>query len=120
LYQWDDGGRQLIGGDGFTVTVEPTLWRRGDRLPALIDSAVPENKIIAVGAREDVPKPSKDLTGLRNAGLVVAGWAVTAALVVAAFLSGLFGVAALVGGFAGGVMYGFTRVALEDWLSTRR
>lgn len=60
LAQWDDGGRILIGEDGVHVTVEPTLWRRGRRVIALVDAAVPPGKAVPLGQRDAaaVPRPA--------------------------------------------------------------
>jgi zinc protease len=41
MITFPDGGRQLIREDGFQVTLEPTLWRKGQQAVALVDSAVP-------------------------------------------------------------------------------
>ncbi|MEV5530337.1 M16 family metallopeptidase [Streptomyces prunicolor] len=94
-----DGARGLTGPDGFSITVEPTLYRdvTPDRI-AQIDAAVPEAAVVRLPARapEHIPRPregaprprpSKDSgpatwvpTWLRTVG----GWllAVVAAVVV--------------------------------------
>lgn len=50
--RWPDGGRQLVGVDGMTVHVEPTLWRIGPDTLAAIDSQVPPAAVIEMPARD--------------------------------------------------------------------
>ncbi|MER6344447.1 M16 family metallopeptidase [Streptomyces sp. NPDC001595] len=57
-----DGSRVLTGHDGFSVTVEPTLYKglTPERIAAL-DAAVPPGAVVRLPARdpEDIPRPSE-------------------------------------------------------------
>lgn len=57
--EWNDGGRVVIGVDGLQLTVEPTLWRGGQRAAGLIDRSAPSDKALPLGARpaSAVPRP---------------------------------------------------------------
>lgn len=59
LLAWPDGARHLIGRDGFRVQVEPTLWHDGHTIPALIDAAVPQRRVVPRPQRpaEQIPQP---------------------------------------------------------------
>ncbi len=56
-----DGARTLIGADGFTVAIEPTMFRglTPEALAAAIDPRIPEDKIVRLPARDpqDIPAP---------------------------------------------------------------
>ena len=56
---WPDGGRRLIGADGITVPVEPTLYAPDAGLTAYVDTSTrPEVRIDQPArAPEDVPRP---------------------------------------------------------------
>jgi hypothetical protein len=56
---WPDGGRRLVGEDGITVPVEPTLYAPDAGLTAFVDARTPRGTRIDVPARdaEDVPRP---------------------------------------------------------------
>jgi hypothetical protein len=68
LLAWPDGARRLIGWDGFSLHVEPTLWRKGKDIVAAIDAGVPADKQIAMPARDaaDIPQPSTLTKRLRR------------------------------------------------------
>lgn len=53
-----DGARRVIAPDGWSITIEPTLWRDGREAVAQIDAAVPESRHIPVPARDAGAIPS--------------------------------------------------------------
>lgn len=57
MLAWPDGARKLIGRDGFSLTVEPTLWTRGASLPAQLDAGVPADRVVPMPRRpaEKIP-----------------------------------------------------------------
>src|SRR5690606_25972163 len=59
LLVWPDGGRMLIGHDGITCRVEPTLYPVEAATLARIDAAVPPGTIVRMPARdpESIPQP---------------------------------------------------------------
>jgi hypothetical protein len=64
-----DGGRQLIHLDGYSMKIEPTLWRDGRQAVALIDSFVPPWLRIPLPERspDEVPKdPFSRIDRLRH------------------------------------------------------
>lgn len=60
MITFPDGGRHLIRQDGYQVTVEPTLWRKGQQAVALVDSGVPRRLHIPMPERtaEQIPQTS--------------------------------------------------------------
>jgi hypothetical protein len=54
-----DGRRELVGADGWTMTLEPTMWREGDQVLARLDGAVPSERVVPMPVRspEEVPHP---------------------------------------------------------------
>ncbi|MDQ0685725.1 putative Zn-dependent peptidase [Streptomyces achromogenes] len=89
-----DGARTLTGLDGFSVTVEPTLYKgvTPDRIAAL-DAAVPGEAIVRMPAREPdhIPQPRKRPPTARAAGSggSARGW--TAALWLVGLLAAAWG-----------------------------
>ncbi|WP_314224729.1 M16 family metallopeptidase [Streptomyces zaehneri] len=81
-----DGARTLTGHDGFSVTVEPTLFRgvTPERVAAL-DAAVPAGAVVRMPAREPdhIPQPRKRASGPRTAGngRSTVGWTIALWLV---------------------------------------
>ncbi|MFI1149071.1 M16 family metallopeptidase [Streptomyces sp. NPDC020817] len=61
LQVYPDGGRHLVGGDGFTLTVEPTLYRITAAELARLDAAVPPASVVRMPPRDPgrVPQPRK-------------------------------------------------------------
>ncbi len=55
-----DGGRHVIGADGWSVTVEPTMWVRGRAAVEEVDRLVPADRHLAQTPREPdaVPRPA--------------------------------------------------------------
>jgi zinc protease len=52
MVAWPDGGRRLIGNDGLTVAIEPTVHRIDAATLAGIDAAVPGSRVVSMPARE--------------------------------------------------------------------
>jgi zinc protease len=52
---WTDGGRKVIGEDGTTINLHPTLVRNGRALVDEIDRRVPSNRRVPQGRRMCVP-----------------------------------------------------------------
>lgn len=59
LLTWPDGGRELVGTDGASVRLEPTLWRLRPRDITQLEAAVPAACRVAMPRREpgQVPRP---------------------------------------------------------------
>jgi zinc protease len=60
MITFPDGGRSLIRQDGYQVTVEPTLWHKGEQAVALVDSGVPRALHIPLPERtpDQIPQTS--------------------------------------------------------------
>ncbi|MFF1543556.1 M16 family metallopeptidase [Streptomyces sp. NPDC058291] len=88
-----DGARSLTGHDGFSVTVEPTLYRgvTPDRIAAL-DAAVPPQATVPMPAREPeaVPQP-RERTPAPPAGGGRSTWGWTTALWLVGLLAAVWG-----------------------------
>lgn len=84
LTRWDDGGRVLVGRDGVHLVVEPTLWRRGRRAVALLDSLVPTDVTVPLGERPkaSVPRVPRWRRIRRPLAVAVVGVAAVAVLAV--------------------------------------
>lgn len=56
---WPDGGRQLIGLDGISVRIEPTLYHMPPSLIGHIDASVPPANLVRMPARDldAIPQP---------------------------------------------------------------
>ncbi|NUO60525.1 MAG: insulinase family protein [Hamadaea sp.] len=69
MWSWPDGGRRLVGHDGLTLTVEPTLNNVGAAHLARIDAAVPRALVIPMPARQAdaIPQPSAVTPAVRPA-----------------------------------------------------
>ncbi|MEH0576367.1 MULTISPECIES: insulinase family protein [Streptomyces] len=89
-----DGARTLTGHDGFSVTVEPTLYRgvTPDRIAAL-DAAVPAQATVRMPAREPdhIPQPRKRTSAPQSSATARSTWAWTAALWVVGLLAATWG-----------------------------
>ncbi|WP_328470780.1 insulinase family protein [Actinoplanes sp. NBC_00393] len=59
-----DGGRRLIGNDGLTVPIEPTLFENGTAVVAQVDARIHPDLRIDLPARdaEDIPQPKVEET----------------------------------------------------------
>jgi hypothetical protein len=89
LLQAPDGGRQLVVVDGWSVNVEPTLWRRGQRAVEEIDALVPADLHLPQPARDPggVPKPASLLLRYRQRLAVTAAGAAGFGVLVLAIAS---------------------------------
>ncbi|MFD9436284.1 M16 family metallopeptidase [Streptomyces sp. NPDC060002] len=89
-----DGARTLTGHDGFSVTVEPTLFRgvTPERTAAL-DAAVPAQAVVRMPAREPdhIPQPRKRTSGARSSGNGRSTWGWTTALWLVGLLAAAWG-----------------------------
>ncbi|WP_328480217.1 insulinase family protein [Streptomyces sp. NBC_00377] len=89
-----DGARTLTGHDGFSVTVEPTLYRgvKPERIAAL-DAAVPPQVVVPMPAREPdhIPQPRKRDSAARPSGAKGSLWAWTSALWLVGLLAAVWG-----------------------------
>ncbi|MDQ0582905.1 M16 family metallopeptidase [Streptomyces rishiriensis] len=89
-----DGARTLTGHDGFSVTVEPTLFRgvTPERIAAL-DAAVPAQAAVRMPAREPdhIPQPRKRTPRPRSSGNGRSTWGWTAALWLVGLLAAAWG-----------------------------
>lgn len=88
-----DGARTLTGHDGFSVTVEPTLYRgvTPERIAAL-DAAVPPQAVVPMPAREPdrIPRPRERVSApAAGGGRSTAGW--TVALWLVGLLAAVWG-----------------------------
>jgi hypothetical protein len=56
---WPDGGRVLVGGDGISCALEPTLYPVDPRAVALVDQRVPPGVVVRMTARAagEIPAP---------------------------------------------------------------
>ncbi len=56
---YEDGGVRLIGSDATVITIEPTLWRDGQRICRKILERVPEHLLLTQGSRsaDAIPGP---------------------------------------------------------------
>jgi zinc protease len=52
LLRWPDGARQLIGADGITVSIEPTLFADGPAAVSAIDDSAPVAVVVPMPARD--------------------------------------------------------------------
>ncbi|MER7827647.1 insulinase family protein [Streptomyces sp. NPDC096097] len=65
MQAYPDGARHLVGHDGFSVTIEPTLYRIGAAELATIDAAVPASAVVKMPPRDPAripqpPEPAKE------------------------------------------------------------
>ncbi|MGW6687404.1 insulinase family protein [Streptomyces sp. NPDC054961] len=94
LRTFPDGARQLIGQDGISITVEPTLYRISPSELAVVDASVPPSVVVAMEPRaaSAIPRPAKAglTTAWRNprSGLVTAAiWGLGVLTVVLAVVT---------------------------------
>jgi len=55
---WPDGRRTLIGDDGLSLTIEPTLWRDGQQLVAAVDHWADPRLTLTMPPREPASVPA--------------------------------------------------------------
>lgn len=72
MLAWPDGGRVLVGHDGISLSVEPTLYRWGSSAVAKIDAAVPAAARVDLPARDParIPQPPPLGSGEQGTGLL--------------------------------------------------
>jgi len=61
LLRWNDGKRSLIGGDGFTVTLDPAQWKDRDAVVSAVTARIPENLVVPLdrpGPATPKPQPT--------------------------------------------------------------
>ncbi len=125
LRVWSDGARQLIGTDGISVTVEPTLWRLPAGAVPRVDTSVPTQRHVTMPYRDpyQIPRPGTT-TGMRILGRTLkeplAATAITMVFVVGLpLLIGQF--SATAGLAAGGIMLltVFASLSITGGLRTR-
>jgi hypothetical protein len=46
LLRWNDGEQSLIGGDGFTVTLDPRQWKNGAAALAAVTARIPDELVV--------------------------------------------------------------------------
>ncbi|MER5481837.1 insulinase family protein [Streptomyces sp. NPDC002812] len=80
MRSFPDGARHLIGPDGISLTVEPTLFRIGPSELAVVDGSVPPSVVVATEPRDPslIPRPAKP--DLSTAWKDPRAWPVTAAI----------------------------------------
>lgn len=89
---WPDGGRQLIGADGMSIQVEPTMYAIDAAAMARLDAAVPPAVTVAMPTRDadaiprPAPKPAPVRTRAEKASMTV----FLVLGILAALVSGLF------------------------------
>ncbi|GAB7103820.1 hypothetical protein JCM4814A_21340 [Streptomyces phaeofaciens JCM 4814] len=88
-----DGARALTGHDGFSVTVEPTLFKKvtPERIAAL-DAAVPAAAVVPMPARDAdrIPRPRKREKPPRDRRATARAWGWTALLVLLGALAAVW------------------------------
>jgi hypothetical protein len=54
LLRWNDGKRSLIGGDGFTIVLDPAQWKNGPAVVSTVTARVPGELVLPL----DRPGPA--------------------------------------------------------------
>ena len=54
LLRWNDGKRSLIGGDGFTIVLDPAQWKNGAAVVSAVTARVPDDLVLPL----DRPGPA--------------------------------------------------------------
>jgi hypothetical protein len=54
LLRWNDGKRSLIGGDGFTIVLDPAQWKEGTAVVTAVTDRVPDDLVLPL----DRPGPA--------------------------------------------------------------
>ncbi|MFJ4780395.1 M16 family metallopeptidase [Streptomyces sp. NPDC088762] len=98
---YPDGGRHLIGDDGFTVTVEPTLHGITAAQLAPLDAGVPSSSVVRMPPRDPsrIPQPDLAAAYLRATGKQPPSTGITVSLwlfgVLSFLMTGLTGLLVL-------------------------
>lgn len=71
---WADGSRVIVSENNCLVNVTPALWQNGDEAVAMIDQAVPPERLVPIGGRRNPPPVygAQDRRGARRTGTAVA------------------------------------------------
>ncbi|GGX04444.1 insulinase family protein [Streptomyces chryseus] len=119
MLAYPDGGRHLIGNDGFSLSVEPTLYRMDAADLARIDAGVPPHAVVPMPPRDPQripgPPPERDREGRKDRARVHATPASPgspASMWVFGVLAFLWGLVALV---ATSEEFDSTLYAAPDW-----
>ncbi|MFC9583747.1 M16 family metallopeptidase [Streptomyces yangpuensis] len=77
---YPDGGRHLVGEDGFSITVEPTLYHLTGGALAPLDAGVPPASVVRMPPRDParIPRPDPARSRPRTSGKADRSGAVTA------------------------------------------
>lgn len=70
LFAYPDGCREVVARDGWSIGIEPTLWRGGEDAVRAVDSMVPQELHLPMLARDasQVPQPLSAWRRLRHFG----------------------------------------------------
>jgi hypothetical protein len=61
LLSWNDGKRSLIGGDGFTIVLDPAQWKNGAAVVSAVTAHVPADLVVPLdrpGPATPAPEPA--------------------------------------------------------------
>jgi len=71
LLRWNDGKRSLIGGDGFTIVLDPAQWKDGAAVVSAITARVPDDLVLPLdrpGPATPQPQPQPAASQPGSAG----------------------------------------------------
>jgi zinc protease len=71
LLRWNDGKRSLIGGDGFTIVLDPAQWKDGAAVVSAVTARVPDDLVLSLdrpGPATPQPQPQPAASQPGNAG----------------------------------------------------
>ena len=111
LFVFGDGGRHVLLEEGWGLTIEPPLWRRGERLVSELDAMVPADRHLPMPARPDrdhgraMPLPKRLWVGRKQ---LFSPYPAAAALAV--LLAGLLVLSVVLGRYAVAVSLGVAAV----------
>jgi hypothetical protein len=95
---WPDGARQLIGYDGMSLRIEPTMYVVDPAALATVDAAIPASAVVPMPARrpDAIPQPTPRPTPQPAS---TGGWFEKTLMIVLIVLASVVGVCALLGTF---------------------
>ncbi len=73
-FQYGDGGLALVGGNGASIALEPTLWRDGERVCREVRRSVPRDLLVQRPARSPSELPRPVTTRLQRAVAWTVAW----------------------------------------------
>lgn len=133
--RWPDGARMLIGADGFTVRIEPTMYPLTPADIASIDASVEPGLTVTMPERdpEDIPHPppvTPDAMPLRRIGRAERAGVNVLSVVLFLISAIILGAAAVMelqpqtrgqdtGNTIGAVAFGLVSLATAIWLARR-